>query len=118
MRANRRRSGCDWANSIRPYPERWRWQPPAPLGSGVGAPFSGAPLDRDRISFTFMRNAVVYLLSMCLCAPAAFPADNTGPLRGYSNDSARAERDWEAKFRAIPDAANLRAYMERLAKRP
>lgn len=65
-----------------------------------------------------MRNAVACLLSLYLCAPVAFPADTSGPLRGYSNDSAKAERDWETKFRAIPDPANLRAYMERLSKRP
>jgi N-acetylated-alpha-linked acidic dipeptidase len=65
-----------------------------------------------------MKHSVVYLLCLCICSPAAFPADTTGPLRGYSNDSARAEREWEAKFRAIPDPANLRAYMERLSKRP
>jgi N-acetylated-alpha-linked acidic dipeptidase len=65
-----------------------------------------------------MKTALVRLLCLALSAPAAFPADSTGPLRGYSNDSARAERDWEAKFRAIPDPANLRAYMERLSRRP
>jgi N-acetylated-alpha-linked acidic dipeptidase len=65
-----------------------------------------------------MRNAVACLLSLYLCAPVAFPADTSGPLRGYSNDSAKTERDWETKFRAIPDPANLRAYMERLSKRP
>ena len=64
-----------------------------------------------------MKTALVYLLSLGLAAPAAFPAE-TGPLRGYSNQSARVERDWESKFRAIPDPANLRAYMERLSKRP
>src|SRR5689334_10002702 len=52
-----------------------------------------------------------------LCASLAFPAE-TGPLRGYSIDSARTERDWEATFRAIPDTGNLRAYMERLSARP
>jgi N-acetylated-alpha-linked acidic dipeptidase len=65
-----------------------------------------------------MKNAVVYLLTLYFCAPAAFSADTAGPLRGFSNDSAKTERDWEAKFRAIPDPANLRAYMERLTKRP
>src|SRR5271157_4244412 len=64
-----------------------------------------------------MKTALVYLLSLGLAAPAAFPAE-TGPLRGYSTQSARVERDWESKFRAIPDPANLRAYMERLSKRP
>jgi len=65
-----------------------------------------------------MKNAAVYLLCLGLSAPMAFPADTDVPLRGYSSDSARAERQWEAKFRAIPDPANLRAYMERLSKRP
>src|SRR5271157_2492652 len=40
------------------------------------------------------------------------------PLRGYSSDSARAEREWEAKFRAIPDPAALRASMQHLTARP
>jgi len=65
-----------------------------------------------------MRKAVVYLLSLYLCAPAAFSADAVGALRGYSNDSAKTERDWENKFRAIPEPANMRAYMERLSARP
>jgi len=65
-----------------------------------------------------MRKIVSYLLSLSLCAPAAFSADTIGGLRGYSNDSAKTERDWEAKFRAIPDPANLRAFMQRLSARP
>jgi N-acetylated-alpha-linked acidic dipeptidase len=64
-----------------------------------------------------MRNAVIYLLSLCLSLPA-FSADAVGTLRGYSNDSAKTERDWETKFRAIPEPANMRAYMERLSARP
>jgi len=64
-----------------------------------------------------MRNAVIYLLALCLGMPA-FSADPVGTLRGYSNDSAKTERDWETKFRAIPDPVNLRAYMERLSARP
>ena len=64
-----------------------------------------------------MRKAVIYLLSLCLALPA-FSADAVGTLRGYSNDSAKTERDWETKFRAIPEPANMRAYMERLSARP
>src|SRR5262252_639768 len=60
-----------------------------------------------------MKQVVILLL----CVSLATAAD-TGPLRGYASDAARTERDWEAKFRAIPDPANLRAYMERLAARP
>jgi N-acetylated-alpha-linked acidic dipeptidase len=51
-----------------------------------------------------------------LAAPALWSAD--APLRGYSSEAARTQREWEAKFRAIPDPATLRAYMQRLAARP
>src|SRR3954453_22469122 len=63
-----------------------------------------------------MKRLFASLLSLCVCSPA-FAAD-TGPLRGYSNESARLQRDWETKFRAIPDPANLRSYMQRLSARP
>jgi len=39
-------------------------------------------------------------------------------LAGFSADSARTEREAENKFRAVPDRANLRQYMERLSARP
>ena len=52
-----------------------------------------------------------------MAAPAVWSAD-TAPLRGYSSEAARTQREWEAKFRAIPDPAALRAYMQRLAARP
>src|SRR5947209_2272308 len=39
-------------------------------------------------------------------------------LRGYSLDSSRIQQDWEAKFRALPDPAAMRAYMQRLSARP
>lgn len=41
-----------------------------------------------------------------------------GALRGFTPESSRVQREWEAKFRAIPDTARLRAYMHRLAARP
>jgi N-acetylated-alpha-linked acidic dipeptidase len=62
-----------------------------------------------------MRPFPTLLLCLGLCAPAW---SQTAPLRGYGADSSRAERDWEAKFRAVPDTANLRAYMQRLSARP
>jgi N-acetylated-alpha-linked acidic dipeptidase len=44
--------------------------------------------------------------------------DNNLPLPGYSNASSATERDWETKFRAIPDPATLREDMRRLSARP
>jgi N-acetylated-alpha-linked acidic dipeptidase len=64
-----------------------------------------------------MRKLAVSFICACLASPSAFPAD-PGTLAGYSDISARSQRDWEAKFRAIPDPANLRAYMQRLSARP
>jgi N-acetylated-alpha-linked acidic dipeptidase len=48
---------------------------------------------------------------------AAAPAP-TGELRGFTAESARAERDWEAKFRAVPSPDSLREYMRHLSARP
>ena len=49
---------------------------------------------------------------------AAAAVDSPAPLDGFSADSARAERDWESKFRALPSPANLRSYMQRISARP
>jgi N-acetylated-alpha-linked acidic dipeptidase len=45
-------------------------------------------------------------------------APNQAGLVGYSPRASQSERDWEVKFRAIPDPANLREYMQRLSARP
>jgi N-acetylated-alpha-linked acidic dipeptidase len=70
-----------------------------------------------------MRNFFAVALIFTLIFPSLlFGADqsNAAPLAlaGYSPRSSQAERDWEAKFRAIPDPANLRNYMQRLSARP
>ncbi len=70
-----------------------------------------------RLELFDMTRSIACLAALCLAAPVAMPQENAA-LRGYAADSARAERDWEAKFRAIPDPANLRAYMQRLTARP
>ncbi len=45
------------------------------------------------------------------------PAPTTD-LRGFTAESAKAEREWEAKFRAIPSPDSLREYMRHLSARP
>jgi N-acetylated-alpha-linked acidic dipeptidase len=39
-------------------------------------------------------------------------------LQGFSMDATTSERAWESKLKAIPSAARLREYMERLSARP
>jgi N-acetylated-alpha-linked acidic dipeptidase len=63
------------------------------------------------------RFAAVLLIYVLTLSPLTFAADET-PLVGYSPQSSQTERDWEVKFRAIPDPANLREYMKRLSARP
>ena len=59
-------------------------------------------------------------LSIAALCFAAIPAAPQAPMlmRGFSASGAAAERDWETKFRAIPDTGNLRSYMQRLSARP
>jgi N-acetylated-alpha-linked acidic dipeptidase len=59
---------------------------------------------------------VACLLLACLVLSATPTEDQT--LMGYTSEGSRAEREWETKFRAIPTADNLRAYMKRLSARP
>lgn len=62
-----------------------------------------------------MRQTIAVLTVFAVSLSAAEP---TPPMRGYSADAARIQREWEQKFRAIPSQQNLRDYMERLAARP
>jgi N-acetylated-alpha-linked acidic dipeptidase len=55
------------------------------------------------------------ILASCL-APASSGDD--APLDGYSPANSKTQREWEAKFRAIPDPKVLRDTLERLSARP
>src|SRR5438552_3634765 len=61
------------------------------------------------------RALVASTYSAFLLAAAPSPASD---LHGYSADAAKVEREWEAKFRAIPSPDSLREYMRHLAARP
>ena len=39
-------------------------------------------------------------------------------LRGFTAESSRAERDWESKFRALPEPSRMREEMQRLSAHP
>jgi N-acetylated-alpha-linked acidic dipeptidase len=65
-----------------------------------------------------MRRFAAVLLILNLIVPSLTFAADEAPLIGYSPKSSATEREWEAKFRAIPQTANLREYMRRLSARP
>src|SRR2546426_2463232 len=64
-----------------------------------------------------MRSPLQWLGSLLVLLLAAAP-EQPPVLRGYSAPASRAERDWEAKFRAIPSPDTLRETMRHLSARP
>ena len=64
-----------------------------------------------------MKPLAIYPLCGLLLASYGWGADPEA-LRGYSTASAQTEQGWESKFRALPDPANQRTYMQRLSARP
>jgi N-acetylated-alpha-linked acidic dipeptidase len=40
------------------------------------------------------------------------------PLRGFTAESSKVQREWETKFRAIPDAGRIREMLRNLSSRP
>jgi len=66
-----------------------------------------------------MRRLMLVILFMMM--GLVMSAAETGPapaLGGYSDEAARVEREWEAKFQAIPSPENLREYNRRMSARP
>ena len=56
---------------------------------------------------------------LALYASTALGLENGQPaLRGYLPEHAASEVQWEQKFRALPDATNIREYVRRLSARP
>ena len=49
---------------------------------------------------------------------AATPLSDDTPIRGFTTASSRVQRDWEGKFKVIPEPSRMREAMRRLAARP
>jgi len=65
-----------------------------------------------------MRRFAAVLLILCLLLPSSLLAADEPTLTGFSPRSSQAEREWESKFKAIPDPSNLREDMRHLSARP
>jgi len=68
-----------------------------------------------------MRDLLVGVLFAVMTIPMGEAQTGPSPsesMLGFSDDAARSERVWEAKFMAIPAPENLRQYMRRLSARP
>src|SRR5947209_9816796 len=60
----------------------------------------------------------VLLLCVTMLLPLGAAHDPAEPLYGFTTATSGPERDWENKFRAIPDTKILRDTMQRLSARP
>jgi len=60
---------------------------------------------------------LLLLALSCFLLLAASP-ETEQPLNGYSAATSRTQREWETKFRTVPEPQNLRDYMQRLSARP
>src|SRR6266516_218975 len=65
-----------------------------------------------------MRSSARPLLALGLGALLGLAPSPARVLRGFTSESAKAEREWETKFRAMPSPDSLREYMRRLSARP
>lgn len=107
---------------VTPYPD-WPRRPACAnftkTSSGVHEALTGS-----RASLFHRIPPVPRLLTPSTLVPflalAAFPAAifQGTPVRGFSPSTSTAQLEWEAKFRAIPEPARMRAAMERLSARP
>src|ERR1700722_44244 len=64
------------------------------------------------------RSFVLAILCAALIALPALTQERPVVIDGFSADGARAERQWEEKFRAIPSADRMREAMRRLTLHP
>jgi N-acetylated-alpha-linked acidic dipeptidase len=64
--------------------------------------------------------AVLALTSLTLSTLSAAPQNTNDdkPLTGFARENSQSQRQWEQKFRALPDPAKIKANMQRLAARP
>ena len=56
--------------------------------------------------------------ALLLLLPLAAPRLEDPPMRGFTTAAAKSQREWEAKFRALPEPARMREAMRRLSARP
>ena len=58
------------------------------------------------------------LAAAALLVAAAPAVPTPAPVLGFSDSTSRAEREWEGKFKAIPDPARMRSEMQLLTAHP
>ena len=64
------------------------------------------------------RIAALALLCVMIVPLGMLASGDEKPIDGFSADSSRTERQWEEKFKAIPQPENLREYMKHLSAHP
>src|SRR5438270_283193 len=73
---------------------------------------------RQNASLPLLRRLSLCLVLCSILLLAAATNDASAPLYGYSASDSQTERQWETKFKALPDAKVLRDSMQLLSARP
>ncbi len=63
-------------------------------------------------------SALSYPVAAVIALSAAAQRLEDPPIRGFSTAAAKIQREWEVKFRAIPEPSRMREAMRRLSARP
>ena len=58
------------------------------------------------------------LLAACVMLSPSAQSEQDAAIRGFTAAGAQAEREVERRFQAVPSPANLREYMQAIAKEP
>jgi N-acetylated-alpha-linked acidic dipeptidase len=66
----------------------------------------------------FSRLALASTLSLGGLTTLSHAVTDPAPLRGFTVEGSRLQREWEAKFKTIPDPARMREAMRLLSSRP
>ena len=85
--------------------------------AGISSGVSGA----DAVHSSLMKGVLRYLFlvgGVGLALPHSRGAGDLAKLDGYDAQASQTERQWEAKFRALPSPEAERDYMQRLTARP
>ena len=62
--------------------------------------------------------ATLGLMATLLASTAVLAGTEEDDLKGFMKDEVVTEKQWEEKFRAIPEPTNLREYMHTITEEP
>jgi N-acetylated-alpha-linked acidic dipeptidase len=79
---------------------------------------SESALGEDQLTIRILRAFLAFSILLPMLVASAAAPDQGTTIQGFSTTHSNTQRDWEAKFRSIVSADNIRDYDKRLSARP